>query len=80
MTINPPSQNFPVSYLIFQKKFIAESLQQNILMDNNYFNGHDSGSDKYIHILVSLRNTSLKMMVARIPNPVARKKHDGMSA
>ena len=33
-----------------------------------------SGSYKYVHILVSLRNTSLKFLVARIPNPVARKK------
>ena len=33
-----------------------------------------SGSYKYVHILVSLRNTSFKILVARIPNPVARKK------
>ena len=31
------------------------------------------GSYKYVHILVSLRNISLKILVARIPNPVARK-------
>ena len=35
-----------------------------------------SGSYKYVYILVSLRNTSFKILVARIPNPVARKKTD----
>ena len=35
-----------------------------------------TGSYKYVHILVSLRNTSFKILVARIPNPVAQKKTD----
>ena len=35
-----------------------------------------AGSYKYVHILVSLRNTSIKIVVARIPNPVVRKKTD----
>ena len=34
-----------------------------------------TGSYKYVHILVSLRNTSFKILVARIPNPVAQKKN-----
>ena len=33
----------------------------------------DSGSYKYVHILVSLRNTSFKILVSRILHPVARK-------
>ena len=36
------------------------------------------GSYKYVHILVSLRNTSFKILVARIPNPVAQKKTDAL--
>ena len=43
----------------------------------NFMNKHmHPGSYKYVHILVSLRNTSFKIMVARNPNPVARKKTD----
>ena len=34
---------------------------------------HVSGSYKYVHILVSLRNTSFKIPVVWIPNQVARK-------
>ena len=37
--------------------------------------GYHPGSYKYVHILVSLRNTSFKILVARIPNPVAQKKN-----
>ena len=32
-----------------------------------------AGSYKYVHILVSLRNTSFKFLVARIPNTLARR-------
>ena len=60
-----------VILLFFLQKTICALLYMNTLYVTII-----AGSYKYVYILVSLRNTSFKFLVARIPNPVARRKMD----